>query len=142
MSGHTPWARLREQLRQRRDARRDAVASATAMLGGEQWDKLHAIATLAGHRPSDIADASGGYLCACRQASWSHLATFGPHGGCPAGWYDAREFLARYGVASEADFEARRRHHQFGHRNGLTTFSHDNPLCRRYECVEATEEDR
>lgn len=100
----------------------------------EPWTKLHVIMTLAGHKPSSLADAGGGYLCACQRASWSSLDEYGPYGGCPKGWYDAREFLARHGVPSEVDFDAARRHHQFGHRNGLTKCSHDDPLCRKYGC--------
>lgn len=61
------------------------------------------IMSLAGHKPSGLADAFGGYLCACRKSSWSHLTTFGPHGGCAQGWFDAREFLSRYGVRDGAE---------------------------------------
>jgi len=63
----------------------------------------YVIMTLAGHRPSGLADAFGGYLCACRASSWSHLASYGPRGGCAQGWYDAREFLSRYGVKDGAE---------------------------------------
>lgn len=85
MSGHTPWRALRDRLIP------PPPSDAT-------WAKLHTIATLAGHRPSEVADAFGGYFCACRQSSWSHLDVFGPYGGCASGWHDAREFLRRYGV--------------------------------------------
>lgn len=97
------------------------------------------IMAVAGHRPTGLADALGGYLCACRAASWSNLDEYGPYGGCPAGWYDAREFLARYGVPAPINFEAARRHHEFGHRNGLTAYDHDDPLCRKYGCPDDSE---
>ena len=63
----------------------------------------YVIMTAAGHRPSGLADAFGGYLCACRGASWSHSPGYGPNGGCAEGWYDAREFLARYRVRDGAE---------------------------------------
>ena len=102
--------------------------------GSQPWAKLHVISTLAGHKPSGLADAFGGYLCACRAASWSTLDSYGPYGGCSVGWYDAKEFLARYGVPQPIDFEAARRHHDFGHRNGLTPCDHSDPLCVKYGC--------
>jgi hypothetical protein len=48
------------------------------------------VAEAMGHKSSELADAFGGYLCACERASWSQLAEFGDRGGCPAGWADAR----------------------------------------------------
>lgn len=67
------------------------------------WRDTYVIMTAAGHKPSGLADIGGGYQCACRQASWSHLAVFGPYGGCATGWYDAQEFLSRYGVKDGAE---------------------------------------
>lgn len=67
------------------------------------WRDAYVIMTAAGHRPSGLADAFGGYLCACRDSSWLDLAEYGPYGGCQLGWYDAREFLARYGVRDGAE---------------------------------------
>lgn len=67
------------------------------------WRDAYVIMTAAGHKPSGLADIGGGDQCACRQASWSHLDEFGPYGGCPVGWYDAREFLARYGIRDGAE---------------------------------------
>lgn len=65
--------------------------------------KLTVIMATAGHRPSGLADAFGGYLCACRAASWSNLDEYGPYGGCPEGWYDARKFLAHHEVQDGAE---------------------------------------
>lgn len=106
MSGRTIWARLRERLDARRAASTDA-ATVTHVLAFDDddapWRKPFAVLTIAGHRPSGLADVGGGYLCACRQASWSNLDEYGPYGGCPEGWFDAREFLARYGVRDGAE---------------------------------------
>jgi hypothetical protein len=88
--------RLRSYLVTRRS--RPTVTATTSVVSPE-----YVIMSLAGHRPSGLADAFGGYLCACRQSSWSHLATYGPHGGCAQGWYDAREFLARFTVRDGAE---------------------------------------
>jgi hypothetical protein len=71
--------------------------------GDEPWRKPYVIMTLAGHKPSGLADAFGGYLCACRQSSWLHLDEFGPYGGCVEGWHDAREFLAQHEVRDGAE---------------------------------------
>jgi hypothetical protein len=65
--------------------------------------QLAVIMATAGHRPSGLADAFGGYLCACRAASWSNLDSYGPYGGCPEGWYDATQFLKRHGVRDGAE---------------------------------------
>ena len=101
---------------------------------------MHTIATLAGHRPSGLANALGGYLCACRQSSWSHLDVFGPYGGCATGWADARAFLHRHGVPSELtlpdpnDVDSElvdELTHEFMRRNDLCR--HD-ALCRKYGC--------
>lgn len=69
--------------------------------------RLNVIMAVAGHGPSGVADAFGGYLCRCRAASWSSSDAYGPYGGCPQGWYDAREFLARYGVPDDLRLEDR-----------------------------------
>lgn len=100
MSGHTPWARLRERLNARLAASAD-VTTVTHVIAFEDdapWRRPFAVMSIAGHRPTGLADVCGGYLCACRQASWSNLDEYGPYGGCPVGWVDAREFLARYGI--------------------------------------------
>lgn len=98
-----PYWRERQELeRELRGELRDERV-VTHEFAAEPWAKVYTIATLAGHKPSGFADAFGGYLCACRQASWSPLDEFGPYGGCVAGWYDAREFLARYGVKDGAE---------------------------------------
>lgn len=72
-------ARLRRWLRATTTTRRDEPVA------DQPWARLHTIATIAGHRPTGLADVGGGYLCACRQESWSNLDEYGPYGGLPGG---------------------------------------------------------
>lgn len=99
MSGHTPWAKLRNRLHARCSVTPPALPLPLAV--NAPWRNPYVIMTAAGHRPSEVADVLGGALCACGQASWSHAQEYGPYGGCPWGWYDARTFLRRYGVPGE-----------------------------------------
>lgn len=97
MSGRRAWRELRDRLRAR-PAVPTTVTHVVAVRDNASWRKPFTIMTVAGHRPTGLADACGGYLCACQQASWSNLGEYGPYGACPVGWYDAREFLFRYCV--------------------------------------------
>jgi len=57
-------------------------------------EMVRRVAEAMGHKDSGLADAFGGYLCACERASWLHLKEFGYRGGCTSGWADARAALA------------------------------------------------
>lgn len=72
-----------------------------------------------GHRPTEVADAFGGYKCACSLTSWSHDSRYGPRGGCPVGYPSARRAI--------------KRHHDFGHRNNLR-LDQGRKLCLAFGC--------
>ncbi len=100
MSGHTPWAKLRDKLYPRP---RVAPPLPLPLAVGGPWRDAYVVMTAAGHKPSGLADIGGGYLCACRKASWSNLERYGPYGSCEEGYWDAVTFLAKYGVKDGAE---------------------------------------
>ena len=115
MSGHRPWRALREYLTKRR-ARRQSVDDA------RYAELVREVASRSGHKPSELADAFGGYMCECKRGSWLHLDEFGSGGGCVSGWARARRTI--------------RIHHEFGHRHELSQVGASD-LCRRYGCADS-----
>lgn len=81
-------------------------------------DLIYSRMTALGHRPSGLADAFGGYLCACEQDSWLQLEHFGPLGGCWTGWVAARSALR----------------HEHKWREDTNVCRHGDVLCDRYGC--------